>query len=164
MLSGNSENERKERFEQLIFPIGDRSLEKRAEQAHAILYACRTYLPVFDSEAALVSEVYYVTVIPESTLARLPLQNFPEPRQQSCDELMAVFQNRKVGGVPPPGLKLVKITLLSDLHYAASLIDPNRCPVIIQDEHRAALRRHISDYLDGGEVNTLGVGNPTLWT
>ena len=36
-------------------------------------------------------------------------------------------------------------------------MDPNRCPVVIEDEHRASMRRHISCYLGGGDFHKLGV-------
>ena len=156
LFSNNSAEEKKQLFEQLIFPVSDRQLEKKAEQAHAILHACRTYLRVFDGECALVSEVYHATIILEAILTRLPLDNFPEPKSQNRDHLLQVFKNRKVGGVP--GRRRVKITLLSDLHHASCLMDPNRCPVVIEDEQRAALRRHITKFLSGGDVNTAGVG------
>ena len=99
LFSNNSEAEKKERFEEFIFPIADETLEKRAEQAHAILHACRMYLRVFDGESALVSEVYHATVILEAILTRLPLHNFPEPKMENRNHLLAVFKNRKSGGV-----------------------------------------------------------------
>ena len=155
LFSCNSESDKRERFEDLIFPVSDRFLEKKSEQAHAILHACRMYLRIFDGEAALVSEVFHATVILEAILTRLPLDNFPEPKTQNRDHLLAVFNNRKQGGVS--GMRKVKITLLSDLHYSASLMDPNRCPAVIEDLHRSALRRHITSFLAGGSVNTMGL-------
>ena len=55
-------------------------------------------------------------------------------------------------------MKQVRITLLSDLHYAAALLDPYRTPRGRTNLVRpfAALRRHLAHYFKGTEVETFG--------
>ncbi|KAI0557198.1 hypothetical protein FGB62_332g02 [Gracilaria domingensis] len=126
----------------------------RVEQTHAILKACRTYLRVFDSESALVSEVFEATRILERSLNKLPLENFPEPQLINQAHFMRVFRNRKDG--PLEGMKRIMIPLLSRLHYAAAPLDPYRTPREDIELHTEALRAHLEDYYRGGSVEEVG--------
>lgn len=76
LVSNYKESEKQDRLETLVFPIMDEELERKSEQAHAILNAFRMYLRVFHYESALVSEVYQATIILETTYV-LAIGNFP---------------------------------------------------------------------------------------
>ena len=156
LYSLKNESERVERQEVFIDPILNDELLHRVIQAQSILCCCRSYLRTFDKETALSSEVYEETRILEKMLSELPLRNFPEPREENKNYLLRVFNNRKEG--PFPGMKQVRITLLSDLHYAAALLDPYRTPRGRTNLVRpfAALRRHLAHYFKGTEVETFG--------
>lgn len=149
-----NESERNSRKRSFIDPILDDELFSRTQQAHGILLACRTYLRVFDAQTSLCSEVYEATRILESALERLPLQNYPHPCSPNRKLLLDVFRNRKEG--PLPGMKRVKVTLLSDLHISAALLDPFRTPRSNLGEHMSRFRRHIKEYLKGA-IETQGV-------
>lgn len=132
-----------------IDPIMDESLLCRIKSLKFILRACRIYLRMFDAEGAMSSDAYNAAEVLSSTLNNLPLALFPSPdRDNKKQELVHVFKNRMEG--PLPNMKRVQVRLVSDLHIAAFLMDPFRCPVT--EDHRelmAALRRQLGRYFAG---------------
>lgn len=137
-----------------VGPILDEKLFGRIEQARRILQICRTYLRVFDAEMALCLEVSEATRILENSLRRLPLPNYPVPRQQNREKLIRVFLNRKEG--PLDGIKKVKITLLSSVHYAPALLDPFRTHLENFWHYMEYFRQHLKYYMEGNSAGTLG--------
>lgn len=160
LYSSRNEAEKVERNQSFVKPILDDSLFKRVKQAQAILSICHTYFRVFDKETALCSEVYERTRILEKMLQTLPHANFPEPREENFKHLLKVFQNRKEGLLP--GMKRVRITLLSDLHYAAALMDPFRTPRSNFPYYLSALRHHLANYYAGADADSLGQSTDEL--
>ncbi|KAI0558956.1 hypothetical protein FGB62_176g08 [Gracilaria domingensis] len=151
LFAARTETEKEARSQTFTDPILSEERFARAEQAHGILVACRTYLRIFDSETSLCSEVYEATRILEESLQKLPIENYPYQAEKNRDHLLNVFRNRKEG--PLPGMKRVRITLLSDLHIAAALLDAYRTPRKNLGRHLARFRRYLKDYFAGGVVN-----------
>lgn len=110
---------------------------------------------IFNSEDVISLEVYEATPILKRSLRALPLENFPIPRDENRLQLLRAFENRKQG--PLDGMKRVKITLLSDLHYAAVLMDSYRTPRGIYENNMRALRRHLAQYFKRGVFKTGGL-------
>lgn len=68
------------------------------------------------------------------------------PTEQKRNEVLAVFQNRNE--VPLPSRKMVKVTLLTDFHIKAALLDT--CTTLKDENyHIGAFQRQPRRYLEG---------------
>lgn len=150
LYSAKNETEKNRRENKFVLPIRDEGLLQKVTQLHKIFHACRTYLRVFDAECSYASEVYEARRILEDRRHNLPFEAFPNNRRENLKFLKDVFQ--KIKKEPFLGFKKARVTPLSDLHYAAALLDPFRTPLESEPDFTEAmnsLRKHLDNYYLG---------------
>lgn len=108
------------------------------EKVYQVLHILRNYLRCFDRDNAKISEVLPTTDTTRVLLSLIPECEFlTAGRKKEIDE---VFKIRRDGLS-----KQKKVRLINDIHYAAYLLDPNRCPSNYE-EYMPAFKRHAVTY------------------
>ena len=105
-----------------ISAIESREFLDKVKDVHRVFRLLRRYLRVFDSDDAKISDVVPKTIAVGLELERVPLTAFFTSERKN--QVIGKFSRRQNGPLDAS----IKVRLLEDIHFAAHLVDPHRCP------------------------------------
>ena len=112
----------REKRSQFISILESQVFLAKLQDLHRIFSLIRRYLSVFDSDDAKISDVVPKTIALGLELQQIPVTSFLTAERR--DEVLAKFRKGQNGPLDAS----IKVRLLEDIHFAAHLLDPHRCP------------------------------------